>query len=415
MRNTNKKGFTVVELVIVIAVIAILAAVLIPTFAGIIHKANIATDTAVAKNLNTAAISAGAKDFDSAIEAVKDAGYLLANLNAKADGCYFVWDDVNNQFLLVDTKNDYKVIYSNTEASAKSATNWLVAVSDPEAIAAITAAGCGVKQIATDYEDLMANLAAGGEVYVDESVVLTNDNLIILNNTNASTTINLGNSQLNTSGMLEDVVPVQIKQGTVNINGGIIGAAGSYIDSDGKLVNTPIKVSEGSTVKINGTTFNIHSNGYTTFFGNVTVENATYNSKGTTIYCGNNGQVILKNVTVNSSERFVWATNWNGNDHTSGTACITINSGKFSGEGNTSTFAPIASYSGDIVIDGGDFTSNREDGKLFQVMDNNGTITINGGSFNGIAFDKLTVEKVQELTLQGVARETANGFVITLK
>lgn len=35
----NKKGFTIVELVIVIAVIAILAAVMIPTFSGIIAKA----------------------------------------------------------------------------------------------------------------------------------------------------------------------------------------------------------------------------------------------------------------------------------------------------------------------------------------------------------------------------------------
>ena len=40
MRNTNKKGFTIVELVIVVAVIAILAAVLIPTFSGVIRKAN---------------------------------------------------------------------------------------------------------------------------------------------------------------------------------------------------------------------------------------------------------------------------------------------------------------------------------------------------------------------------------------
>ena len=36
----NKKGFTIVELVIVIAVIAILAAVLIPTFSNVIEKAN---------------------------------------------------------------------------------------------------------------------------------------------------------------------------------------------------------------------------------------------------------------------------------------------------------------------------------------------------------------------------------------
>ena len=36
----SKKGFTIVELVIVIAVIAILAAVLIPTFANLIRQAN---------------------------------------------------------------------------------------------------------------------------------------------------------------------------------------------------------------------------------------------------------------------------------------------------------------------------------------------------------------------------------------
>ena len=54
MRNTNKKGFTIVELVIVVAVIAILAAVLIPTFSGIIRKANESKDNQLIKNLNTA-------------------------------------------------------------------------------------------------------------------------------------------------------------------------------------------------------------------------------------------------------------------------------------------------------------------------------------------------------------------------
>ena len=43
MLKTKKKGFTIVELVIVIAVIAILAAVLIPTFATIIGNAEQST------------------------------------------------------------------------------------------------------------------------------------------------------------------------------------------------------------------------------------------------------------------------------------------------------------------------------------------------------------------------------------
>ena len=44
MKRSNKKGFTIVELVIVIAIIAILAAVLIPTFASLIQKANESND-----------------------------------------------------------------------------------------------------------------------------------------------------------------------------------------------------------------------------------------------------------------------------------------------------------------------------------------------------------------------------------
>jgi len=53
MRRNNRKGFTIVELVIVIAVIAILAAVLIPTFASLIKKANMSVDMQMVRQMNT--------------------------------------------------------------------------------------------------------------------------------------------------------------------------------------------------------------------------------------------------------------------------------------------------------------------------------------------------------------------------
>ena len=53
MKKSNKKGFTIVELVIVIAVIAILAAVLIPTFSNVIEKANESAALQAAKNAYT--------------------------------------------------------------------------------------------------------------------------------------------------------------------------------------------------------------------------------------------------------------------------------------------------------------------------------------------------------------------------
>ena len=53
MKKMNKKGFTIVELVIVIAVIAVLAAVMIPTFSGMIDKANQSNALSAAKNAHT--------------------------------------------------------------------------------------------------------------------------------------------------------------------------------------------------------------------------------------------------------------------------------------------------------------------------------------------------------------------------
>ena len=49
MKKMNKKGFTIVELVIVIAVIAILSAVLIPTFSGVVANAKETAAVADAK------------------------------------------------------------------------------------------------------------------------------------------------------------------------------------------------------------------------------------------------------------------------------------------------------------------------------------------------------------------------------
>lgn len=43
---TNKQGFTLMEMLIVVAIIAVLVAIAIPTFSGTLKKANAATDLA---------------------------------------------------------------------------------------------------------------------------------------------------------------------------------------------------------------------------------------------------------------------------------------------------------------------------------------------------------------------------------
>ena len=407
MKKTNRKGFTIVELVIVIAVIAILAGVLIPTFASVVRKANISSDTIVAKNLNTAVSSTQAKNFDEAYAAARDFGYLVANLNAKTDGCYFVWEDDTKQFLLYDLKAK-KIIYSNTEVTGDPDDSWFFAVNNTKDEAAVKAVwpNAVAKMLLASISDIADVLAAGGTIYIDESLTLDKDNLLVLDNADKTTTIMLGNSSLNTSGIIDDVVPIQIKSGTVELVGGTIGAAGAYIDDDGNLVNSPLEAVEGTTTTIDGTTFNINANGYITLFGDATVKNATFNSQGVSIYCGNNGQVVLENTTVNSTARCVWVTNWNGVNHTDGTATITIESGSY--KGGNATYSAISVYSGDVVINGGDFTSNEGIDHLFYVM-HTGSITISGGTFNGTAFADMEASDFAALCFNSAHKVVENG------
>ena len=65
MTKLNKKGFTIVELVIVIAVIAILAAVLIPTFSNVIEKANTSSALSEAKNAMTDDLANAEADYEN--------------------------------------------------------------------------------------------------------------------------------------------------------------------------------------------------------------------------------------------------------------------------------------------------------------------------------------------------------------
>ncbi|MBQ7444908.1 MAG: type II secretion system protein [Clostridia bacterium] len=101
----NNKAFTIVELVIVLAVVAILAAVLIPTFARVIRNANISKDTQLIRNLNTALVADRAssnnrnhRNMSEAIAAVESIGYKADNIAPSVDGNEILWDQQNDAF-----------------------------------------------------------------------------------------------------------------------------------------------------------------------------------------------------------------------------------------------------------------------------------------------------------------------------
>lgn len=130
-RKQNRRGFTIVELVIVIAVIAILASVLIPTFSGIIEKANYSNAFQEAENLlkadaiNYTSVNGGSvpddtvyevngyyfKVVDNALVRIDEAEYKSLNTDIK-NIIFLIPDGAG--FGTYDIANAYKKAYSGS-------------------------------------------------------------------------------------------------------------------------------------------------------------------------------------------------------------------------------------------------------------------------------------------------------------
>ncbi len=127
MLKLNKKGFTIVELVIVIVIVAILAAVLIPTFIGLIRAANTSADIQLVTNLNKALAMQEALDGKNATmqNALDDAlanGYDMPKLTPTSEGNDIVWNQEDDRFALV-TKvegGSLNVIYDRENKDGKT-------------------------------------------------------------------------------------------------------------------------------------------------------------------------------------------------------------------------------------------------------------------------------------------------------
>lgn len=128
-----KKGFTLVELIIVIAIIAILAAVAIPKFGEIKNNSNKASDIANAKNISMAVAKAIAEDkvdYSTAIAGAALNSVGGANIEEQIDGITkdtklktkgyttetFVVDVTTEGNVIVKSSSTGKIIYPNTDS-----------------------------------------------------------------------------------------------------------------------------------------------------------------------------------------------------------------------------------------------------------------------------------------------------------
>ena len=139
MNKQKRKGFTIVELVIVIAVIAILSAVLIPTFGTVVDNAEKSAATQEARNAYVTYVSevdASEDDIESDVYVLVEGKYYhvvsgkvegegVASLPEAATGkCYGTVDKANKVYAVgthVDAKpdnDDNKCAHCGQDATA---------------------------------------------------------------------------------------------------------------------------------------------------------------------------------------------------------------------------------------------------------------------------------------------------------
>ena len=198
MKRNGKRGFTIVELVVVIAVVAILAAVLIPTFASVIKKANVNNDVVLVKELNDGLRieEVGGKKNNTmtdALNVAKDYGFEVEKLTPRSSG-EILWDSVNNRFALLD-ENGNAVYKDESKTLSSGADLWKI-VADAEGVAANTEYSSYIKGNAT-----IATLTVTNGVDVGENIV---NELTYKNTTGTAKTVTIRTNSFDTTLTIND-------------------------------------------------------------------------------------------------------------------------------------------------------------------------------------------------------------------
>ena len=205
MKRSNKKGFTIVELIVVIAVIAVLTAVLIPTIGGIIQKSNESADlqtvTAINKILTAEEILSGKPDNPTEmLKVIAENGYNVDKLNMKSKNYKILWNQGDNQLVLLNKEDDSLVVGNlNTE----SYLNWEFVNSQAEI-------GNYSVYLNDGYSDFSAVVTAGVDVGTNTNVNVTyetDSNQTVVIRTNGGTlTVNNANADVSHYGVADEVI-----------------------------------------------------------------------------------------------------------------------------------------------------------------------------------------------------------------
>ena len=314
MKKLNKKGFTIVELVIVIAVIAILAGVLIPTFASIVKKANQSADIQAVRQMNTVLTGETLADIDALIDHLDENGYnSKKSLTPITKGYSFVWSETNNVIILLNENNEV-VFPEGAELGEKSHN--------------LEASSIYINTVATDAASFAEAVTNGQKDIKLEADVEVSAPLTVL--AGSEVTIDLNGKKL-TAGWADEnngkhMYGIDV-YGTLVLENGTVSARGVQTYSGANLT-----IKDGVTIE------SIDDNGgaavYNRAGATLTIEGGTFTAKKAT------GALTGASALINDG----------------GTVIIT--GGTFNGAPGASPYA-VSNWGGTMTIDGATINANR--------------------------------------------------------
>ena len=347
MRNTNKKGFTIVELVVVVAVIAILAAVMIPVFSGIIDKANLSADQKAVHDMNTYIAMEEADTFEKALAALKEHGINAENITPLSADKIFAWNEETKQIVIADaTATDKKPLVDSIKeeigANVKTA----------EALELAVYFGSNEIKLEDNVNvPSSINVPAGVEVTID----LNGKTL------NAAVSDTVNNKHSYAFDVKGDLT---LKNGTINARGVQTYDGGNLVIEDGVTINAVdndggacVFVRKGSVVTINGGTFNSTA--------------CQSELTGGSVIINDGGEVIINDGTFVSEVYGPYVINhWSGK--------TTLNGGTFK-----AVRGVVSAIGGSLNITGGTFTkTDTSFGSSYELyVAGNAKVTVTGGTF----------------------------------
>ena len=129
----NSKGFTLMEMLIVVAIIAILVAIAIPTFTNQLEKAREATDLANLRSayaqVMAAALTNSAEDTTIGLNRVGDDGAAVWSINVNATQTVANWQTKNVKVADIAMTDDI--------CATKTSKGWTVSYSEATGKASI--------------------------------------------------------------------------------------------------------------------------------------------------------------------------------------------------------------------------------------------------------------------------------------